>query len=665
VRATNGLSVDLINDSTYVLTGDIEALLNNPRAKIALRRLGYVVVNHAIHVNYESGTKIAVLDSLRELAEKFGLGFDMKESVSKTVSAYNDELSTFQAFSGKAKSIRNDSFDTKPELVGDFINFKDTLSEMMVRKLYGLQMLSAFHMAFSQNACNFAVPGAGKTSIVYGAYAYLKSLPESDPKHVDKLLVIGPLSSFAPWEKEYKKCFGIEPESQRLSGDAKITQAQKERHLYSSTPKELTLMNHAGLQFLKPQIIDFLRQNKVLVVVDEAHRIKNADGLWGAAAVDIAKEAAARVILTGTPAPNGYEDLFNLIRFIYPYKYKQILNIHYAQLKELTKLEATLDNPRVADFVENIKPYFIRIKKADLNLPPISEEEVWVHMDSSQRKIYDFIEEKYIPHFESKASATAKDALNKARLIRLRQAATNPRMLIKPLLGALETSEEGSDPNAQYAFQYDEGINDSEIFREIQTYSMTVKPAKFMAVKRLYEEKIKPVKGKVIVWTIFIQNADELQEYLSASGIRSRLLIGRVPQNEREEIVDKFNDPENDDFDVVIANPFSVSESISLHEGCHNAIYMERDYNASNFLQSKDRIHRVGLKEGTITHYYYLVSPDSVDEVVNARLSLKVKRMEDIINEDIPLFQRIHDNDDTDVITSLLKDYARRTQTIQ
>jgi SNF2 family DNA or RNA helicase len=657
----SGLSIDILTDSAYEITGSIDQLLSNPRAKIALNRLDYKIADNAIIVSYSSETRISTLESLRQLSEKFGLEFNTQESVDKSVTAYKVELDNFQVFSDKAKNIRDDKFNSIPELVSDFTRFKDVLSGAMVRKLYDLQMLSAFHMAFSQNACNFAVPGAGKTSIVYGAYAYLKGLPLDDPKHVDKILVIGPLSSFAPWEKEYEKCFGFKPDCQRLSGDAKISRLEKEHHLYSSTPKELTLMSHSGLQFLKPQVIDFLKQNKVLVVVDEAHRIKNADGLWGTAAIEIAREATSRVILTGTPAPNGYEDLFNLIRFIYPFKYKQILNIHYGQLKELTKSEATLDNPRVSEFVENIKPFFIRIKKKDLNLPPVSENEVWVHMDSLQRKIYDFIEEKYIPTFKSKASATVKDALNRARLIRLRQAATNPRMLIKPLLGALEVSEDGSDPNAQYSFQYDEGINDSEIFKDILSYSKSTIPAKFISVKQIYEDKIKTVKGKVIVWTIFIQNADELQKYLSSCGIKSKLLIGRVPQNEREEIVDKFNDPENDEFDVVIANPFSVSESISLHGGCHNAIYMERDYNASNFLQSKDRIHRVGLKEGTVTYYYYLVSPDSIDGVVHARLSEKVKRMEEIIDEDIPLFQRIHDNDETDIITSLLKDYAGRT----
>jgi SNF2 family DNA or RNA helicase len=661
VPKLGNVDVDIIGDSSYKVTGDIELFLNNPRAKIALRRLDYKIADNYIVIDFSPESKIVILESIRQLAEKFSIGFNTKESVNKTLGAYKAEIDNFNDFSNMAKDIRDDNFKSVPSLVEDFSRFKDVLSSAMVRKLYDMQMLSAFHLAFSQNACNFAVPGAGKTSIVYGAYAYLKSLPEDDPKHVNKILVIGPLSSFAPWEKEYQKCFGKAPECQRLSGDAKISRLVKEHHLYSNAPKELTLMSHAGLQFLKPQVMDFLKQNKVLVVVDEAHRIKNADGIWGSSAIDIAKQATSRVILTGTPAPNGYEDLYNLIRFIYPYKYKQILNIHYGQLKELTKSEATMENPRVVDFVKNIKPFYIRIKKSDLKLPPNDEEKVWVKMDSLQRKIYDFIEEKYIPHFENKTSADAKDALNKARLIRLRQAATNPRMLIKPLLGALEESEEGSDPNAQYAFQFDEGINDSEIFRDIMTYSKTVTPAKFLSAKKLYEEKIKPIKGKVIIWTIFIQDADELQKFLSESGIKSRLLIGRVRQEEREEIVDKFNNPDNNEFDVIIANPFSVSESISLHEGCHNAIYMERDYNAANFIQSKDRIHRVGLKEGTITNYYYLVSPDSIDEVINDKLSEKVKRMEEIINEDIPLFQRIHDNDETDIITSLLRDYAQRT----
>lgn len=654
------ISID-IQENCYILSGDTKSILENRRVLLSLKRLRFEQKNKIIEIPFETKTKIFTLQEIQDLLKKFDFVETVQESVQKEISAYHNEQKNFKSFTDNAVKIRNDEFSDNPKLVNNFKEFKEVLEKNMERVLYPLQMLSSFHMAFSQNSCNFAVPGAGKTSIVYGAYTYLKNLPKDDSRHVDKILVMGPLSSFAPWENEYKGCFGESITSQRLSGDSRILRNEKEQHLYSSSPKELTLISHAGIKSLEQEIIDFLKQNKVMIVVDEAHRIKNAEGIWGRSAVEIAKEATARIVLTGTPVPNGYEDLYNLFRFIYPFKFQDILQIHYDQLKELTKSTISTEDERVQNFIERIKPYFIRIKKNDLKLPSIEEKIVSIEMDDNQRKIYDFIEEKYIKSFQINPSASVKDVLNKAKLIRLRQAATNPSLLLKTLQDSLEDSDFGSDPNMNFATIYNETIDDSEIFREIINYNKVSTPRKFIEIKDIFENNISPQNGKVIIWTIFIQNAEELQKYLEKQGIKTRLLIGRVPQEEREEIIEKFNNPENFDFQVVIANPFSVSESISLHKGCHNAIYMERDYNAANFLQSKDRIHRVGLPDGVITNYFYLVSDESIDSVINEKLDIKVKRMEKIIDEDIPLFKRINDNDETDIITSLLKDYAKRT----
>ena len=60
--------------------------------------------------------------------------------------------------------------------IEDFKLFCNTISKTLVgRQLYRLQLLSAYHLSFSQNSCNFSVPGAGKTSIVYAAFAFLNS----------------------------------------------------------------------------------------------------------------------------------------------------------------------------------------------------------------------------------------------------------------------------------------------------------------------------------------------------------------------------------------------------------------------------------------------------------------------------------------------------------
>jgi SNF2 family DNA or RNA helicase len=658
--------IDIANDTEtphFKIKGDISLLSKNKRLILSLKRLGYYIKDNTLYVPFREENQIAVLQELEGILSKFGIQQNRSKSTADEFSSYNREIKQFEIFSEKARSIRNNEFDKYPELIQDFDKFQSVVrSELKGRTLYKLQLLSSFHLAFAQNACNFAVPGAGKTSIVYGAYAYLKSLPDNHSRHVDKLMVIGPLSSFAPWENEYIDCFGRSTTFQRLSGDVNISRKEKVEHLYSANPAEVTLVYHGGVLPLQKEITDFLKKNKTMIVVDEAHRIKNHEGVWGTSVTEVSKEAVARVILTGTPIPNGYQDIFNLYKFIYPFKYKEILQFHYQNLEDLTR-NASPDSERVQQLKNNISPFFIRIKKDDLKLPPIKEVVIKIPMDNKQREIYDFIENKYVDEFRKNPSADVKDILNRAKLIRLRQASTNPSLLSKTLKDSLQNGEEkwDTDPNYKFLEYSEEFIDDSDFFNKILKYAELQTPSKFIAILDLIKENIFPKNGKVIIWTIFIQNAKELQQYLENNGISTKLLIGEIPQADREITISKFNDPNNSEFPVIIANPFSVAESISLHKGCHNAIYLERDYNASNFIQSKDRIHRVGLPTNTETNYYYVVSENSIDEIINYRIQLKVERMEQIINDDIPLFSIINDNDETDLIKDLIANYAQRS----
>lgn len=646
----------------FIINGDTQTLLQNKWLVISLKRLGYVIDADSINIPFRNETQIKVLQEIQALLRKYDYTFQFTDNIQQELNAFSKEEENFEAFSSNARAIRNNEFQENETLVIQFDSFQKILKEKLSRKLYPLQLLSSFHMAFAQNSCNFAVPGAGKTSIVYGAYAFLKSLPDEDPRHVDKILVVGPLSSFAPWENEFSECFGVIPNSFRMSGDSDISAKQKLEHLYSPNSSELTLIFHGGVERYQNDIIDFLKRNKTMVVVDEAHRIKNPEGVWGRSVTEISKEAVSRVVLTGTPVPNGYQDIFNLYKFIYPFKYKEILKFHYHNLEEMTA-NTSSESQRVQELKDNISPYFIRIRKSDLNLPPVEEKDIQVEMDSHQREIYDFIESQYLPHFKKNNSATVKDILNRAKLIRLRQASTNPSLLSRTLKDSLESNELSGeyDPNTIFTTDTEEYINDSEFFAKIINYSKIETPAKFKSILSIINNEILPDDGKVIIWTIFIQNAKELESFLKLNGIKSKLLIGEIPQEEREKTIKSFNDPSDYDFQVIIANPFSVAESISLHKGCHNAIYLERDYNCSSFIQSKDRIHRVGLDENQVTKYYYILSKDSIDEVIDDRLKLKIKRMEEIINDDIPLFQRIDNNDETDIINELISNYARRS----
>ena len=89
---------------------------------------------------------------------------------------------------------------------------------------------------------------------------------------------------------------------------------------------------------------------------------------------------------------------------------------------------------------------------------------------------------------------------------------------------------------------------------------------------------------------------------------------------------------------VLITNPNTLAESVSLHQECHNAIYYEFGFNLTYLLQSKDRIHRVGLKAGTSTNYYFSITKSensnsfgSIDSRIYERLQVKANRMKETI----------------------------------
>ena len=309
--------------------------------------------------------------------------------------------------------------------------------------------------------------------------------------------------------------------------------------------------------------------------------------------------------------------------------------------------------------LQAIEPFFIRVKKSDLGIPQATEHEpIVVPMGETQRRIYDVIEKKYMSDIVSSKDDWFRQDLVKARLLRMMQAATNPNLLSVPLKNF--ASFEGFDSDAV--------AEDASLISDILKLET---PAKFVKARELIEGIIAD-GGKVIVWAIYIKNILDFEKYLLSCGIPCKTLYGATPvatgeeeEDEvetREKIIAEFHKADSS-FKVIIANPFAVSESISLHKACHNAIYMERSFNAAHFIQSKDRIHRYGLKPGTITNYYYLLSEGSIDEVIHNRLIEKETRLRDIIESmPIPLFENAGVETGDDDIKALIAEYVNRTK---
>lgn len=650
MEGSKRITLSLPDGQDYIqIGGDVDALRRDRRMAMSLRRIDPSFDSHALRINIAGRDVTDLLRALHDALAKRGYEDSNDDKADSVLKKFFDEQKAFADFSEKARKIRNNDCDA-----GDFEDFTHSVEvNLPGRQLYPLQLLSAYHLAFSQNAANFSVPGAGKTTIVYGSYAYLNGLPVDDRKHVDALVVVGPLSSFQPWEDEYESCFEKKPKTVRLDGTMNLT--DKRNYLLSGKPADLTLVSYGSLDTLRRYLAAFLDNSAAMLVLDEAHKIKNTmGGAWATAALSLASHANARVVLTGTPAPNGYEDLYNLFEFIWPRR-----NVSQFQVNQLADMSRSEEDERIPRLLANIEPYYLRIRKSDLHLPPVDNKPLqMVDMSPLQRRIYDELEYLYVEGLiggDFDDGRTRSSAF--AKIIRLMQAASNPAVLLKA-----------------HASPDNDLVLPDEMLEMIRLFSKTEVPAKFKAAKSIVEQCLERGE-KIIVWTHFVSTLETMQRYLEATGMDVKTLYGGTPtgeyceedeatQHTREAIIREFNDPESP-LKVVIANPAAVAESISLHHACHTALYLERGFNAAQYLQSRDRIHRYGLGEGIVTTYYKLACRNTIDEVVDERLNLKEERMMRVVESStIPLFDNVLDDFGAEDIKALIRAYVRRTNSL-
>jgi hypothetical protein len=143
------------------------------------------------------------------------------------------------------------------------------------------------------------------------------------------------------------------------------------------------------------------------------------------------------------------------------------------------------------------------------------------------------------------------------------------------------------------------------------------------------------------------------------NGLSAQFIRGDIAPDRR---IDLINDFKNGKYDILVTNPQTLAESVSLHSICHDAIYFEYSYNLVHLLQSKDRIHRLGLPEHQYTQYYFLRNnynlngyKYSLDEQIYNRLLLKEQIMLDAVDSNNLEEHVSSDEEDINAIFEKLK----------
>ncbi len=128
------------------------------------------------------------------------------------------------------------------------------------------------------------------------------------------------------------------------------------------------------------------------VIFDEAHYIKNPTSQRGKAATKLAKQSSHFVLLTATPASNGWEDTYNYFIMFGYFKSKKEMNDRYAKWgtmylgnRRIPKIEGWINEDQLHDKYHS---FTVSISKDEaLDLPPLIFEDVNFMRSSDYDKV--------------------------------------------------------------------------------------------------------------------------------------------------------------------------------------------------------------------------------------------------------------------------------------
>jgi len=342
----------------------------------------------------------------------------------------------------------------------------------------------------------------------------------------------------------------------------------------------------------------FLYQNPDnLGIVDESTTIKNRKAARTKNIIALQKRMKYRRILTGSPITKSPMDLFSQCGFLEEkalgFNSYYAFQARYANIAKRTmghrSFQQIVGYRRLDELSEKLDRFSNRVLKEDcLDLP----EKVYVRREipftAEQEQLYRQMQKLALAKLESGELATTASVLT--QIMRLQQICCGH-------------------------LQPDEG--------EIKE----IKNNRLNELLDLTDE----LQGKAIIWASYTHDIQRI-----ASALRDRFgpeavatYYGGTPQDERQEIVNRFQQPD-DALRFFVGQPKTGGYGITL-TAAHTVIYYNNSYDLEIRLQSEDRAHRIG-QTNKVT-YVDLVTPGTIDEKILEALRSKIDLASEVLGE--------------------------------
>ena len=501
-----------------------------------------------------------------------------------------------RAFAAQIKKTREQRNQFKEMVPPQEIEERLRRAGFTKRKLKPFQLRDISHLLSLSNGANFSVPGAGKTTVTFA----LHILTRAPGQH---FIVVAPKAAFQVWTDIVGECMEADACDSGAEPFVLLTGSEENISEYLRSSATRFIVSYDLVIRQQGVIAAHLATTRTHLVLDESHRMKAG---WksqrGAFFLRIANHPVRRDILSGTPMPQAASDMESQLDFLWP---------GHGYGTDISQGKS----PRTV-----LGQLYVRTTKRELALPKVERHFIDVSMDPGQLALYSIVRNEFLRDHVKHVSHGMRDA----QFLRARRSVMRLLQLsVSPILALSAMAKEDVDINSAIADQVlEEGHS-----------------AKMRAVMD-HACRLARKGQRSVIWTIF---TDTIHSFASSLADLNPVYIhGAVPSglpndpDSREGRIRRFH--EDSDCYVLIANPAAAGEGISLHSVCHNAIYADRSYVSTHYLQSIDRIHRLGLPpdQKTHIHVYRSKAPaviGSIDMSVSRRLVEKIRNMQVLLDD--------------------------------
>ena len=435
--------------------------------------------------------------------------------------------------------------------------------------------------------------GLGKTLSVLTAFQELRSAcppvtADGNPEAVSFLLIVCPNTLVRTWLRECQRWMpGVRLWALPDTPSAK--RAMLER-LVEGREADGLVVNYENvrLDYVSPQLAALCANRPVMLCLDESQRVKNPASKTCKALRRIAPGCRRRVLLSGTPTPRDLCDIWSQMLLLDDGK--RLGRNYYTWLGTVAEIGNQWSEfavrrfipEAVAETIARVQELLLRRRKEQvLDLPEKLFSVRDIELSGDQRRRYEEVRKELLLRVSAIDGTTFTRQIESIleEYLRAVQIASNPRIIDEQWSGT---------------------------------------PAKFLELDAIVQEIVAEQGGKVVVWTNFRRNVEELVTRYAEHGAEP--FYGDVPAARRQAIIEEFQSPEGR-VRMLIAIPAAGGVGITL-TAAQTAVYLDKTWNAEHWQQSVDRLHRIGQR-GTVHIISLHASP--VDALIARSLRRKMR----------------------------------------